>query len=154
MADNPNSLDLSSIAPGSIIELRSRLWRVDSLREDVLEATPIDGLIFEQQRFFVPFEEIKPGKLLYPANDRIGNFAQQRLLLTSFKLDLLHSTAPILSIQKSRVIPEEYQLVPLIMSMDMPRVRMLIADDVGLGKTIEAGLIIKELLLRNRGEKK
>jgi len=44
----------------------------------------------------------------------------------------------------------DYQLEPLIRSLDMPRANLLIADDVGLGKTIEAGLIIQELLFRNR----
>ncbi len=143
----------SSYSPGEIIEMRSRLWRVDELKNNVLSATPIDGLVLEQQKFYVPFEDIKPGKLKLPDKDRVGNLAQQKLLLSAYKLDLLHSTAPILSLQKSRVIPEEYQLVPLIMSMDMPRVRLLIADDVGLGKTIEAGLIIKELLARNRARR-
>ncbi len=45
---------------------------------------------------------------------------------------------------------EDFQLVPLLKAMRMPRVALLLADDVGLGKTIEAGLILAELLLRRR----
>lgn len=45
---------------------------------------------------------------------------------------------------------EDYQLVPLHKALEMPRVNMMIADDVGLGKTVEAGLILTELLIRRR----
>lgn len=45
---------------------------------------------------------------------------------------------------------EDFQIVPLLKALSMPRVSLLLADDVGLGKTIEAGLILTELLLRRR----
>ena len=51
---------------------------------------------------------------------------------------------------RSGITVENYQLEPLVRAIQMPRVNLLIADDVGLGKTIEAGLIIQEMLLRNR----
>lgn len=47
---------------------------------------------------------------------------------------------------------DSYQLLPLAKALDLPRVNLLIADDVGLGKTVEAGLIVRELLLRRRIE--
>ncbi len=51
---------------------------------------------------------------------------------------------------RSGITIEDYQLDPLVRAVQMPRANLLIADDVGLGKTIEAGLIVQELLLRNR----
>lgn len=51
---------------------------------------------------------------------------------------------------RSGVSIEDYQLDPLVRAVDMARTNLLIADDVGLGKTIEAGLVIQEMLLRHR----
>jgi ERCC4-related helicase len=45
---------------------------------------------------------------------------------------------------------DSYQLQPLAKALELPRVNLLIGDDVGLGKTVEAGLIVRELLLRRR----
>ena len=51
---------------------------------------------------------------------------------------------------RSGIDIEDYQLDPLVRALGMPRANLLIADDVGLGKTIEAGLVIQELILRYR----
>ena len=62
-------------------------------------------------------------------------------------------SAPLCSLSApfhSAVQIEDFQLVPLLKALRMPRVALLLADDVGLGKTIEAGLILRELLSRRR----
>ena len=51
---------------------------------------------------------------------------------------------------RSGISIESFQLDPLVRAINMARANLLIADDVGLGKTIEAGLVIQELLLRHR----
>jgi len=57
---------------------------------------------------------------------------------------------PVASPFHGAVQVDDFQLVPLLKALRMPRVSLLLADDVGLGKTIEAGLILTELLLRRR----
>ncbi|RTL70278.1 MAG: helicase [Pseudonocardiaceae bacterium] len=54
---------------------------------------------------------------------------------------------------RSGVAIEDYQLEPVARAVGAPRVNLLLADDVGLGKTIEAGLVAQELLLRNRARR-
>ncbi|WP_370011845.1 DISARM system SNF2-like helicase DrmD [Nocardiopsis sp. LDBS0036] len=51
---------------------------------------------------------------------------------------------------RSGIEIEEYQLEPVVRALSMPRTNLLIADDVGLGKTVEAGLVMQELHLRHR----
>ena len=51
---------------------------------------------------------------------------------------------------RSGVSPHDYQLDPVVRALQMPRTNLLIADDVGLGKTVEAGLVMQELMLRHR----
>lgn len=57
---------------------------------------------------------------------------------------------PLTSPFHGAVQVEDFQLVPLLKALQMPRISLLLADDVGLGKTIEAGLVLTELLLRRR----
>ena len=57
---------------------------------------------------------------------------------------------PVASPFHGGVSVEDYQLAPLLKALRMPRISLLIADDVGLGKTVEAGLVLTELLLRRR----
>lgn len=66
------------------------------------------------------------------------------------------SSADVRALQapfRSGVDIEEYQLDPVVRAIQMPRVNLLIADDVGLGKTIEAGLVVQELLIRHRARR-
>lgn len=142
-----------SIHPGEIIKLRERLWRVDDIKDEILTATPLEGSRIERRRFFLPLEVVKISSIEKPNPDLVGNFAGQELLTRAYRLSMIHGTAPFLSLQRSKVIPEPFQMVPLVMALDLPRVRMLIADDVGLGKTIEGGLIISELFARNRASR-
>jgi len=146
---------VAALNPGAIIRARRRLWRVDRRLGDELFATTIDGGASEQHRLFLgvdpsghPFEQIEPAQLSLPDAGRVGYPAAQDLLLRAHRLSLLHGSAPLLSLQRSRVIPMNYQLAPVAMALEEPRVRLAIFDDVGLGKTVEAGLIITELLAR------
>ena len=143
----------SLLTPGAVVACRNRLWRVDGYADDVLTATTIDGGMTEQHRLYVPFEQVSQGHIDRPDPTRVGYPQMQDLLLRAHRLSLLHGSAPLLSLQRSRVIPENFQFVPVIMSLDTRLVRMLIADDVGLGKTIEGGLVITELLARQRARR-
>ena len=137
---------------GDIIDLRHRLWRVDFVNHEckIFQATNIDGGRSRQQQFYYPLETVREAHIPEPSLDRIGDSATNKLLVQSFRYSILHGSAPLLSLQRSSVIPTHYQLVPVVMALNKSeRVRMLIADDVGLGKTIEAGLIATELLSRN-----
>ncbi len=146
------SVDTSNLLPGEVIRNRNRLWRVDGVDGEVVDATALDGPT-TTHRFYAPIENIEKGSLPAPDTDRMGNPQFQDLLIQSNRLSMLHGTAPLMSLQRSRVIPTEYQLTPVVMALDMPEVRLLLADDVGLGKTIEAGLITSELLARNRADR-
>lgn len=144
---------LSQLQPGEVIDARNRLWRVDGKNGDVVTVSPLDGRGDEQHQFYTPIEDISEGQVDPPDPTRIGNPELQRLLTRAYRLSMLHGTAPLVSLQRSRVIPTEYQLTPVVMALDMPRVRLLLADDVGLGKTIEAGLITSELIARNQADR-
>lgn len=57
---------------------------------------------------------------------------------------------PLLGVWNSAIQVHPYQLEPVIRALSMPRVSLLLADGVGLGKTIQSGLVLEELLLRRR----
>lgn len=139
--------------PGQIVTFRKRLWRIDEVSGDEFFATAIDGIEGTQKRFISELENVRPAQLEKPDYNSSGSPIIQDLLLRAYRLSMLHGSAPFLSLQRSSVIPVNYQLVPLVMALEQPVTRLLIADDVGLGKTIEAGLIMAELMARGRAKR-
>src|SRR5207249_1948288 len=84
---------------------------------------------------------------------RLGHLDHYRLLTNATRLSLVYEYDKLLSISNSKMVPELYQLMAVKRVMEALRQRFLIADDVGLGKTIEAGLIMQELAARHRGSR-
>ena len=136
---------------GSLVQTRGREWVVlpDSA-EDFLVLRPLGGLDDEIAGVFPSLEEVKPARFELPDPDQAGDFNSARLLRDAIRLGFRSSAGPFRSFGSIAVEPRPYQLVPLLMALKLDPVRLLIADDVGIGKTIEACLIARELL--DRGE--
>jgi hypothetical protein len=85
--------------------------------------------------------------------ERVSKLETWRLHHIACLLDQLPGPAALLSGSPGRLRIEPYQLVPLLRALEMPRPRLLLADGVGLGKTIQAGLIATELIARRRAHR-
>jgi superfamily II DNA or RNA helicase len=140
----------TNIKPGIIINMRNRLWRVDEFDGLEVVATPITGDSNDQRIFLADVENIREERFERINAELPGDLSAQRLLLRAYQFDLIHGSAPFLSLHRSSVVPYNYQMVPLVLALEKPTTRMLIGDDVGLGKTVEAGLIISELIQRGK----
>jgi superfamily II DNA or RNA helicase len=157
---------------GQLAEVRQRRWIVTDIAASTLPPSPLeptanghlhhlvglssvedDGLGEELQVIW----ELEPGARILEkvALPEPTGFDEPRRL-DAF-LDAVRwgaaSTADVKALQapfRSGIEIEDYQLDPVVRAIRMPRVNLLIADDVGLGKTIEAGLVIQELIVRHR----
>ncbi len=140
-----------SYAVGSLVRARGREWVVlpESTDELVL-VRPMGGTEAEVTGLYTLLENIEPSSFQLPDSEQVGDFRSARLLRDAVRLGFRSSAGPFRSFARIRVEPRPYQLVPLLMALKLDPVRLLIADDVGIGKTIEACLVARELL--DRGE--
>lgn len=169
---------LTALAPapeqGQLVSVRSRQWIVtevspstlppDRLRAGLegsqnlltLSSVEDDGLGEELQVVW----ELEPGagiieKVALPDPTGFDPPDQLDAFLDAVRWGA-SSTADVRNIQapfRSGIDIEDYQLDPVVRAIQMPRVNLLIADDVGLGKTIEAGMVALELFIRHRARK-
>ncbi len=142
-----------SYAVGSLVRSRGREWVVlPESSEDLLVLRPLGGTDQERADIYLPLEQndIHPASFALPDPDHPGDFLSCRLLRDAVRLGFRSSAGPFRSFGRISVEPRPYQLVPLLMALKLDPVRLLIADDVGIGKTIEALLIARELI--DRGE--
>jgi len=137
--------------PGTLIHARGREWVVlpDST-DDLLMARPVGGLDEEITGILPAVEPVESTTFALPTRDDLGDFASGQLLRDAARLSTRAAAGPFRSFGRIAVEPRPYQLVPLMMALRLDPVRMLIADDVGIGKTIEAAVVARELL--DRGE--
>ncbi len=137
--------------PGSLIRARGREWLVlpDS-NDHILLVRPAGGLDEEVTGIAPAVELIEPAQFANPDPSKPGDHNACRLLRDAARLSTRAAAGPFRSFGRIAVEPRPYQLVPLMMAMRLDPIRMLIADDVGIGKTIESLLIARELL--DRGE--
>lgn len=139
--------------PGNLVRARGREWVVQSdSRRDWLRLRPMSGADDESIALVPELElhPVEPATFAWPDPVRAGNHAAALLLRDALRLTLRAGAGPFRSFGNIAVEPRGYQLVPLLMALRLSTVRLLIADDVGIGKTIEAGLIARELM--DRGE--
>lgn len=149
--------DTLDYLPGNLVRARGREWVVqaDTHQGDggsLLRLRPLGGAD-EDIITLIPeleFEPVTPATFAWPHPEQAGNHAAALLLRDALRLKLRAGGGPFRSFGNIAVEPRAYQLVPLLMALRLTTVRLLIADDVGIGKTIEAGLIARELI--DRGE--
>jgi len=134
-------------APGSLVTARGREWVVlpDS-EPDLLVLRPLGGSDDEIAAVFPDLEQVDQARFPAPSPDDLGDARAAGLLRTALRIGFRSSAGPFRSLASIAVEPRPYQLVPLLMAMRQPTVRMAICDDVGIGKTVESGLIASELL--------
>ena len=149
--------------PGQLVEVRRRQWvvaevdasKLGSVQQHAVRLASIDEDALGEELQVI--WEIEPGAHVIeraglPAitgqddSDTLEAFLDAVRWGAATNADRGFLQAPF----RSGVTLEDFQLDPLVRAIDMARVNLLIADDVGLGKTIEAGLVIQEMLLRHR----
>jgi ERCC4-related helicase len=142
-----------NLLPGTEVLVRNLPWEVvesqaegNQTRVRLRGTGGMAGFEFD---ILSPFEKIEPiSRDFDPVHaDKLPNWLVYH---QAFLLEQSLGPDAFLAVQPGRLRIEPYQLVPLARALRLSRPRLLIADDVGLGKTIEAGLIVAELIARRR----
>ncbi|URI16140.1 DEAD/DEAH box helicase [Brevundimonas albigilva] len=142
-----------NFAPGDLVRARGREWvALPPPRDGILALRPLSGggndtVVLDPALELLPVE---PARFDLPVEAEATVQAKAALLADAMRLTLRRGAGPFRSAAQLAFEPRTYQLVPLLMALRMAVPRLLIADDVGIGKTIEAGLILRELI--DRGE--
>ncbi|HEY9631560.1 MAG TPA: helicase-related protein [Coleofasciculaceae cyanobacterium] len=143
---------MATLLPGTEVQARGLRWEVvnsDQLGQQTLyRLRCLEGdFRGDELDLLTPFELVEPVVHdLQP--ERATPLRNWLVYHQAFLLEQALGADVLLAVQPGRLRLEPYQLVPVLRSLKMGRVRLLLADGVGLGKTIQAGLILTELIAR------
>ncbi len=151
-------------AIGDLVAVRGRRWVVGDI-DAAANSTLLELQSVEEGHYDETLQviwDVEPGRKVLPSGSLpevgAGTFdapGELAAFLDAVRWSAVTS-ADVKTLQaplRSGVEIEDYQLEPLARAVDTPRVNLLLADDVGLGKTVEAGLVAHELLLRHRARR-
>jgi superfamily II DNA or RNA helicase len=146
------------IKPGMLVYFRYRQWVVlPSSDKEIILLKPSGGSDAEITAVYrplhIPSDEMYKTEFSYPSSDDLADFQSAKILYNAAKLSFRNACGPFRCMGKLSFRPRSYQVVPLVMALKQSIVRLLIADDVGIGKTIEALMIVKELMERGEIER-
>ena len=142
-----------NFTPGDLVRARGREWvALPAPRDGLLSLRPLSGnendaVVLDPNLEIAP---VSAARFDLPEDASPTVQAKAALLSDALRLTLRRGAGPFRSAAQLTFEPRTYQLVPLLMALRLQVPRLLVADDVGIGKTIEAGLILRELM--DRGE--
>ena len=148
-------LQASRFPPGALVRARGREWIVlPGSSPSMLRLRPLSGsesdLAVLSPALEALHEPVVPANFPPPTVAQAAGHEEALLLRDALLMSLRRGAGPFRSFGHFAFQPRAYQLVPLLMALKQEVVRLLVADDVGIGKTIEAGMIARELF--DRGE--
>ena len=136
---------VEQFSPGELIHARGREWVVVDAT-NTLTIRPLSGSESDIETIIpeLEVEGVKKASFEPPEiDDPKGGRDAAQLLRDALRLSLRRGAGPFRSAGRINFEPRAYQLAPLMMALRQDVIRLLIADDVGIGKTIEAGLILR-----------
>jgi superfamily II DNA or RNA helicase len=145
---------MSTFAAGTLVRARGREWVVlPESSDELLMLRPLAGMDEEVTGLVPSMEDVEPAVFSPPDPSQPGDHRSCALLRDAVRLGVRSSAGPFRSFGGIAVEPRPYQLVPLLVALKQAKARVLIADDVGVGKTVEACLIAAELLARGEAKR-
>ena len=148
---------MTALLPGTQVQARGLRWEVvftqPAGEQTLYRLRCQDGWMRgEEFDLLAPFEEIRP--LTTDMDPTKADLLHKwRVYHQAFLLEQALGPQALLTVQPGRLQLAPYQLVPVMRALSMSRPRLMLADGVGLGKTVEAGLVLSELIARRRAHR-